>query len=272
MVTLMGGGWAMADPTSPLWIDDEEGNLGTVDLSTGSVTIIGNTGLGSNLADIAFTSNGTLYGITDDALYSISTTTAQPTLVGDVSAGGGELYGLVGDGNDLLAASRASPDLFEISLSPFSVTDLTNSSSTAGYCAGDLAFSADGGSVYESLISGDLQDNVISSGTVTSTIIGPLETAGGSPNGQVLGLATGDDGVTYGVYDQEVYTVDTSTGSLTPLLSYSGSNLGYAFGTAFITEATPGGAVPEPDTVWLFCGGLVLLAGYRWLRSRAARS
>ena len=53
-----------------LWIDDANGNIGQVDINTQSVVAgsVQNTGLGTNLTDIAFGTNKVLYGTTIPAM------------------------------------------------------------------------------------------------------------------------------------------------------------------------------------------------------------
>lgn len=254
-MTALGAAPAYAVPSSPLWIDDASGNIGTVDLATNTVTVLGNAGV--VLTDIGFTSNGNLYGTSFSGLYSVNRTTGAATLVqsyGGVGAGG--MNALVGNGTGLYAASNATTSLYSIGVSPFSITAL--SGATGGGSAGDLAFGASG-ALYETLNNGNLDKLTISGGTVTSTIVGNTGNSG------VFGLATGDDGVTYAVAGTQIYTVDLSTGVLTPLLNYAGQGLGPANGTAFVTESP---RVPEPATFALLGTGLL---GLFMIRRRSRR-
>lgn len=73
---------ALAAPV--LWVNDTGGNIGTVDVATGTVTVIGNTH--QTLVDIAFDPDGNLYGITFTQLFQINKTTAAATLVGNLEA------------------------------------------------------------------------------------------------------------------------------------------------------------------------------------------
>ena len=66
---------------------ERTGKLETFDLGNGTVKVIGPIRLGSSISnvvmtDIDFCPGGTLYGITFDRLYRISTTTAKATLIG----------------------------------------------------------------------------------------------------------------------------------------------------------------------------------------------
>jgi hypothetical protein len=256
---LLATGSAYASPSGLLYIDDSSGNIGTVNLANGDVSVLGNSG--ETLTDIGFTSNGNLYGTTYTGFYSINTTTGAASLIANYgSVGSSDMVALVGSGAGLYAASRATTDLYAIDPSPFSITTLTGA--TGGVSAGDLAFALSGGALYESLANGDLDKISISGSTTSSTVVGNMG------NDAVLGLATGADGTTYAVSGTEIYTVNLNTAALTPFLDYSGHGLGSAYGTAFSTEGTV--PVPEPGILPLLAVGLLGLMLY-WRRARSER-
>jgi hypothetical protein len=126
---------ASADPI--LWVNDSNGVLGTVDVSTGNVHVIGNTG--AALTDIAFAPNGDLYGISFENLYSINpvtAVTAAATVVGatDIPDGIALVFG--SDGT-LYGAGNRSTYLYSINPATGAATSLGN----IGFrSAGDLAF------------------------------------------------------------------------------------------------------------------------------------
>lgn len=65
------------------------GRVYTIDLTTQTVTLVGDTGL-DRLDALAFDNNGVLYGVANGSggpatVYTINTTTAVPTLVGDIT-------------------------------------------------------------------------------------------------------------------------------------------------------------------------------------------
>lgn len=243
---------AQADPT--LWIDDASNNIGTVDLTTGAVTVVGNADIrGEVLTDIGFTANGNLYGVSFNNLYSINTSTGHGTLISSLGVGNGAMNALVGAGGSLLAASNTTNNLYSLAPSPYSASTFIGS--TGAPSAGDLAFA--GGSLYlsgidrfgnDELIKLNLSGHTISS----STVIGEFSQGATRFNG-VFGLA--DDGTTmYAVDGTEIFTVDLANGDLTSLRNYAGHGLGAANGTAFENEGT---LVPEPATFALFGTALI---------------
>jgi hypothetical protein len=258
---IAGGSHAWAVPSSPLWVDDDNNNIGLVDIATGSVTVVGNAGT-TQIHDLGFTENGNLYGTAFDGLYSISQTTGAETFISDYSSVDEEgMNALVGSGNVLYGASSDDLNLYEITPGPiFAITQL--SGTLAGYSAGDVAFDASGDTLYEADQDGNLDKIVITGNSFTATVVGSMGNDG------IVGLATGDDGVTYAVSenDTELYTVDLSNAQLTPVLDYGGQGLTTALGQAFETEGTIGQAVPEPGTLSLFAFGLAGLAVYGYKR------
>jgi hypothetical protein len=242
---------AMADIN--LWIDDTTGNIGLVDLTTGTVSQVHNTG--EALTDIAFVGNQ-MYGTTFTGLFKIDDTTGAATAIGSYGGvGGGGMNALVGDGTSLLAASNAS-------LTDFHVNPTTGSA-TAGSAiplpsAGDLAFS--GGTLFLSSTNAQAGDSLVnvSSNSVVGSFT-PLENA-------VFGLAN-DGTTTYAVDGTEVFTVNTATAALTPLLDYAGHGLGAANGTAFIAEG-PSGVIPEPSTWAMLIIGFIAIGGVMFQRSK----
>ena len=75
-----------------LYIDDENGVLGTVDVATGVATVIGSTGVA--LTDIAFAPTGELYGISFTDLYKINPNTGAAKLIGVHNIPGRQCAGL----------------------------------------------------------------------------------------------------------------------------------------------------------------------------------
>jgi hypothetical protein len=243
----IGAGLCAAHADTFLWIDDAGGNIGQVNVNTGTVVAgsVHNTGLGFNLTDIGFIGSS-LYGTTFTGLYSINTSTGAATFIGNYSVGSNGMNALVGNGSALLAASGATNTVYNInpnnaSASTFAASPLASS--------GDLAFA--GSTLYESGvgIGSDALVNVTTNSVVGSFFLNA-----------VFGLA--DDGTTmYAVNGTVVYRVNLSNGALTPLFDYGGQGLGSANGTAFMSEnvsPVPIPAVGLPGMLFvLMSGGLL---------------
>lgn len=68
-----------------MFVHDSGGNLGTVDVANGAVSVIGNMGV--LLTDIGFDPSGALYGVSFTDFYSINRLTAATTLIGSLGVG-----------------------------------------------------------------------------------------------------------------------------------------------------------------------------------------
>ncbi len=217
-----------ADPQ--VWVSDAKGNIGLVDVVTGGVTNLHNTG--HVLTDIGFV-GGTLYGATFTDLYSVSTTTGAATHVGAFPGGGGGMNALVGNGASLLGASAADNNLFTIN--PATAATTITGVLQPGVSAGDLTFA--GGALYASEVDAANGNVDMLVNATTGTKIADFTTGGGTLT-DVFGLAT-TTGQVYAVAGTQVYSVNLSTGALTPLGNWSSSQLGQAFGEAAAAAPFP---------------------------------
>lgn len=233
-------------------LHDDQGRLGTVDVETGDVNVIGS--MGRTMTDIAFDTSGNLWGITFTGFYSIDAGTAEATYVGRHNISDGNALVFDTDGT-LYAAGNTTSNLYSISTASGSSTSL---GSMGFFSGGDLAFNSGGfylASNTAELVSIDLND-VSGSSSVGSFGVNDM-----------FGLATGDDGELYGVADSTSYSIDLLSGQASDGVSFAGQGMNQAYGQSFYTEARV--EVPEPGTLALFSLGLLGLGAARCRSSNA---
>lgn len=234
------------------------GDLYSVDLTTGTATVIGSTGAGNLMEGLALSPGGTLYG-TDAAgnLYTVNTSTGAATLVG--STGAGDIEGLAFNGTTLLGSNFSSTDttIMSINTSNASTTAVTTTTTTLQYVramtledSNDVFVTSALCSFPPCTTSTELSSINLTTGVVTS--IGTLN----DPNEFTAALAY--NGTLYGLdSDGNEYIINPSNGDLTPV-----GNTGGQFWLD-MTLAT----VPEPSTVLLLGIGLIgLISARRTLR------
>ncbi|MCU0432139.1 MAG: gliding motility-associated C-terminal domain-containing protein [Bacteroidia bacterium] len=228
-------------------------DLISVDLSTCTSTLIGNTG--SPQADIALTPNGTLYGIDMNGLVSINTSTAATTLVAGAPPFPTAVeVALVSDANGVLYS--ASNNLYR--LDPVSNSWVLVGSLNPYVAGGDLTF-----------YNGDLYMADVSQQLVRITLnpfglqlIGNMQTAtdpifGIITSGQPIvdtctGLVTGTDSVRmFATGGRTIFEVDPQTAAVTPFCVVSAmQQIDGLFGAASPQESqsvTGGNVNPVPQ-------------------------
>jgi len=218
--------------STTLWICDDHGNLGTLDIANNyAVTMIGImmdlNGVVIIMTDIALDpSTGKLYGISSTplGLYSIDKTTAKATLIGTPSITNPIIRSLEFDSSGVLYTA----DIFLYTVDPKtgSTTKIGNGSDPYD-SSGDLAFF--GNQLYLTSFNSGSTDNLVKLDVSTGkgTIVGPI----GFPN--VYGMASNDNVIFYGVSGTKIISIDIKTGVGTVLKDFGGQGLTNGFGLAF---------------------------------------
>jgi DNA-binding beta-propeller fold protein YncE len=235
------------------YVVTSDSRLGTVNISTGAYSNIGN--LGTQLTDIAVAPDGSLYGVSFDDLYSINAVTGAASLIGNTGQRG--INALVFQNNTLYAASNFNTGLYGLSLTTGAATFIGD---TGFDSAGDLAFD-NRGDLYLSSTTNQLIR--INAATGAGIAVGNF----GVGNGDMFGLAFQPSGLTlygYSAQSNRIVTIDRATGTVTAVAINQGPQY---FGTAFLGEASVSSA-PEPGTLCLALLGLPGLTAVGIIRRR----
>jgi hypothetical protein len=246
-----------ADPLA--YVGYGGGSFGTIDLTTGTVTLLGS--LGQTPAGLGVF-GGTLYAESYNAagtLYTVDTSNGALTAIGNsgvdyLGGFGSTLTGLYGVG---YASGGSTLDVFSINPSNGSATDLGSTGLTLGSWRdistnSNTLYFGNGPDLYSlSLING------------SATLIGPY---GGSAQ---MGSLVTIGGTLYGADDVNdvISTINPATGAATAGSSSGGSVWGLAPDPLPAASPSP---TPEPAT-WSFLGvGLCMLLLARRFLTRAS--
>ncbi len=225
MLCLNLAGMANAYASPIIYISDSNGYLGTVDVANGAVQVIGHTG--HVMTDIAFDPNGNLYAIDFSNLYKVNPNNAAATLIGGLGISDANALVFATNGT-LYTAGTSIPQIYTVNTNTGAAANLgTVGNGITSY--GDLAFN--GGQLYLAGSDGYLVD-VNLANTTHSFELGFI----GFSN--VWGLATGDNGILYGVANTQIFSINTNTGTGTFILDYSGKGLSNVYGAATLQMPT----------------------------------
>jgi len=242
---------AFASPV--LWIGDTSNQLGTVDVATGNVNVIGT--MSTFMTDIAFDGAGNLYGISFTGLYSINKNTAASTFIGSFGSSAFLNSLVFGPGGTLYGANNS---LYSINTGTGAAT-LIGNGGAAYASSGDLAVV--NSQLYLSSSTGGDSLVQLNTSTGAGTLVGSIG------YGSVYGLASDNNQDLYGVTGTTILKINTTTGAGSFMVNYSGQGLGFAGGTAFYEEA--GASVTEPSALLLLGLGMVGLGSIRTRNKKA---
>lgn len=109
------GDFGQLDETMIYVQNSDTYELMSVDVATGNATVIGATGLDTNLNDMAMNKQtGVMYAVTSTELYTIDLTTGVATLVGALNNNGGIMITLACDGVNLYGIDMSTDDFWSI--------------------------------------------------------------------------------------------------------------------------------------------------------------
>lgn len=226
--------WCELAQGEPLiWICDSDGTLGTVDIETGQVQVIGE--MSTTMTDIAFDESGQLWGISGgwlgSSLYKIDRTNAEISRIGSMFD---TFNSLVFSSDGTLYAANTS--LYKVDIETGFAWLIGSDGSYES--SGDLAFvnnqlylTSDAWGGTDHLYRLDVSSGV-------GTYVGDIGID------EVFGLASDDNVNLYGISGTKVLEVDVSNGTSVELVDYdvgrvawNESKLDEANGAAFISES-----------------------------------
>ena len=265
LLLAVGFSHAFADPIT--WVQENGNNIGTVNLSTGAVNIIGNANVSSTLLDIGFDGIGNLYGIggvnsQTYGFYSINQSTAQATLIGTTGIQG--LNALAYGNGTFYAATNQNANLYSVNPVTGAATAIGQIGSGGFTSAGALAFF--NGSLYFSATtsvgsggsqtSNSLLIQVDPNNPANSATVGSIDYPGVRALAVLNGVLYGfSNPYIDGTAGTQIISINTTTGAGTFVANYADGNV------AVVGAATS--PVPLPGAILLLAPGLLGLAAVR---------
>jgi hypothetical protein len=204
-------------PAELLCVADKQGALVLVNAVNGSITPVGT--LRPVMTDIAFSPDGSLYGITFDSLYRIDLVAAKATLIGRHGAYGLNALAFRDDGVLFAAGGR---QLYTVDLTTAAATRMAELDTEP---AGDLEFVPD-----DALFMISTVGNLVR----LSPTGGPGNDVGAIGFPRVFGLGLARHGVLYGLSNRNLVSIDTRTGAGIAVVSLNGSGLEDVYGASAV--------------------------------------
>jgi len=247
---ILSGGALKADNMAYAALDG--GDFGTIDLTTGAFTYLGNSGV--TLSGLAVF-NGVLYGDSlgggTGTLYTVNPANGSLTTVGNAGVSGGFVD--FGDTTTGLFAEGFNGNLYSINSATGAATLL--GATTPAYAGGYSSISLNSSTLYYTQ---GANNNFYTLNTITgaATLVGSLG------DSLEMGAIIFEDNILYAAEDSpasNIDTINTATGSATVGPAVTGAP-DVIFGLAPNPVPVPS-AVPEPSSV-LLLGSVLLGLGY----------
>ncbi len=253
-----------------LYIVTDHPKLITVDPETQVTTIIGDTSLNGTsieLMDIAFSPSGDLYGVSQDSLYLVNSGTGALSLIG--SLGGPKANALIFNDAGVLYAAGGNTLFWNDGIRTLytvnTTTGLATSVGTSTFnSSGDLAF-LNGGLYITSIGSTTNELFSVNPANAAASMVGAINIP------WIFGIGAYNNTLYGASYDQDILTINTTTGLGTRLFKYPSKinniSTGSANGMAIRMQASvpPLAGTPGPLPI---AGTAAALALSRRLRSR----
>jgi hypothetical protein len=214
-----------------------------IDLATGATTLVGDTGLEPATTALAFSADGTLYGVNDSDLITIDTATGAATIVGSLTCCA-NARGLAFDADDDLWLLMGNPGTFH------SVNRTTGAATAVGGMGPDFVGGL--GATCDGVVALDADEDLLLSvdvATGATTEIGPLGANGSG------GLSTDASGQLWLLGrpdppdDSQTFTIDTATGSATLVAPAVDGNAPSSLAVAPLDCGTPPPSSTTPGSV-----------------------